>query len=67
MAEKDMGMDKVDEKQQQEIDGVRHAVIGLGIVAFLILVFAVIIATNREINCPHSECPHSVLKAAQGE
>ena len=58
--QKDTGMDAVDEKQQRQIDRLQHVIIFLVSLGMLLVLFAAIFAGNREIQCPHSDCPHFI-------
>lgn len=70
---KDMGMDAVDEKQQQQIVALQErnrTLERLGVVFGVLLVFGFVLlllvsSGNVEIYCPHKECPHSVVNNAR--
>jgi len=53
-------MDAVDQAQQKEIDSLRRYVAIILVVGVIFIIFGSIFAANREIMCPHHECPHYI-------
>ena len=64
---KDMGMDKVDEGQQIGITRLqsnqKNMFIGFFVTLMMLVLIIVALMANKEINCPHKECPHYILEA----